>query len=591
MTKLSILEEEISVEYLDSLSLSEYDALFAEIDDKCTLEATERFTSYNRHDVQLIIALNNKLKLLELAVEMAYSSGINYSDVFSPMRVWDAKIYNKLMKKNITIPIPDSKQNKEYPGGYVKAPQLGLHKWVMSFDLASLYPSIIRGWNLGMETLVRKDVPFDFHDVIANDLEPQSAEYCYAANGFLYSNEKQSLYSELMEELYADRKRAKGLMMQKKQEYEDKKDSADDDELKEIKRLQASYDTEQMGKKILLNSFYGILALKHFRFFDVNIAESITLNGQMAIQYIAERTSAFMNKVLKTDGIDYVIAIDTDSQYLNVEGFVKVYMAKHPEATTEDVVSYLDSVGEKLNKFIDGEYLKLKDALNLREHQLLMDREGIFGHEIGTNGSAGFWTAKKRYVLNCYDMEGVRYSEPKLKIMGLETQRSSTPKVFKTELKAMFKEIVSSDNDSLIEKVDTFRRRIDGIGLNDIAFPTGVNNIAKYSLNEYPIKGTPGHVRAAITHNRLVAADPEMNNKYPIIRAGEKALLINLKEPNPTGEKMFAYIDQFPVETGLLEYIDRKAVMDKGFIKPLEAVTESIGWKLEKAQTLDSFFG
>ncbi len=547
------------------------------------------FHEYNRHDVQIILSINEKLRLLELAVEMAYSAGINYSDVFSPMRVWDAKIYNKLMERKITIPIPDSKPNRSYAGGYVKSPQLGLKKWIMSFDLASLYPSIIRGWNLGMETKGRKEQPFDFQDMLDGNVQSPGDDSSYSANGYLYDNDKQSLYSVLMEDLYAERKDAKNEMLALKVELQamdatDVRRSAMETKIKAL-------DTQQMGKKILLNSFYGILALKHFRFFDVDIAESITLNGQMAIRFIAERTSEYLNFILSTEDVDYVIAIDTDSQYIDVEACVDIFMKKNPDATTDDVVGYLDKVGHKLNKFIDAEYSKLQKTLNLKEQQLIMDREGIFGHEVGTGGSAGFWTAKKRYVLQCYDMEGVRYAEPYLKIMGLETQRSNSPKVFKTALKEMFREIVVGTNDSFIDKIDDFRKQINEIDLNDIAFPTSVNNIDKYTENGYPIKGAPGHVRAAITHNRLIMEDPKLRNEFPLITSGEKALLVNLIQPNPTGEKTFAYVNKFPEATGLGEYIDREAILYKGFIKPLEMVVESIGWETEHRQTLDSFFG
>jgi DNA polymerase elongation subunit (family B) len=437
-----------------------------------------------------------------------------------------------------------------------------------------------------------KEEPFDYEDLLNGTIPEVEAGHSYSANGYLYSNEKQSLYSLLMEELYADRKAVKGRGLALQGELQVLKGSGDADP-KVIKKMEGDIkrlDTEQMGKKILLNSFYGILALKHFRFFDVNIAESITLNGQAAIRFIAARTSEFLNKLLKTDDVDYVIAIDTDSQYINVEAFVDIFMKKNPNATTADVVDYLDKVGAKLNKFIDKEYLELQKTLNLKEHMMIMDREGIFGHEIGTTGSAGFWTAKKRYVLNCYDMEGVRYTEPKLKIMGLETQRSSTPKIFKTALKAMFREIVEGDNDSFIKKIADFKKVVHEAELNDLAFPTGVNNIAKYQEGEYPIKGAPGHVRAAITHNRLIGQSEEMSNLYPLIRSGEKVLLVSLMDPNPTGEKAFAYVDKFPVETDLEKYVDRDAILEKGFMKPIKSVSEAIGWDVEKTRSLFDFY-
>ena len=539
----------------------------------------QRYMEYNRVDVEIIVALNNKLRLLELIVEMAYTARINYSDVFSPVRLWDATIYHSLLEEGIVIPINSSGESEEYPGGYVKSPPKGMQKHIMSFDLASLYPSIIRGWNLGMETIAHKSSTYTFEDVVEGNLSSIKGS-SYAANGWNYINDKQSLYSKLMESAYNKRVIVKGEMLDKKRTKQEMvAENASPAAIKQIDDDIARLNTKQMGIKISINSFYGILANKHFRFFDVRIAESITTNGQMAIQYIAKTTSDYINELLKTEDIDYCVYIDTDSIYLNVEGFIDKLKVAKPDA---DPIEYLDKVGKKLNKFIDSSYRDLRERLDLREHMLLMDREGIF--------SRGIWTAKKRYLLLVHDMEGVRYQTPELKIQGLETQRSSTPPVFKTKLKDMYMEILTKDNDYVIKSIDDFRKEIDDIDLNDIASPTGVNGINKYSQDGYPIKGTPGHVRASISYNREVQ-ELGLENKYPLIRDGDKIVTVSLCDPNPLKEKSFAYVDVFPKETGLYKYIDREAMLEKDFLKPLRSVLNIIDWDVEHKSSLNSFFG
>lgn len=541
----------------------------------------QRYMDYNRHDCQIILDLNKKLNLLELTVDLAYYAGVNYSDVFSPVRTWDAIIANKLLLDRVIVPLPKSPPPAEnYGGGFVLDPKLGLQKWVMSFDLASLYPSLIRGFNIGFDTISHKEPEYGFEDVLEGLEFDKSGSH--APNGWVYNNDEQSLYSKLMEDLYLQRKNDKNQML----DFKVKREAITDTASKEYEKLTTDisiYDTKQMGKKILLNSLYGILGSRYFRFFDVRLAESITSAGRMAIQYITHRTSEYINEILKTDGVDYIIAVDTDSQYIDANGFVELYKKANPDATTDQIVNYLDKVGNKLNLFIDEAYLELKDQLNLKEHQLIMDREGIFGK--------GAWTAKKRYFLSCYDMEGVRYATPKLKIMGLETQRSTTPKMFKSSLKEMLELIVSTDNDTLIEEITKIKVLAEGAELDDLASPTGCNNLKKWSdENGYPRKGSPGHIRAAITYNRVIKSDPVLSAKYPLIEEGEKVKVLFLKDPNPLGEKQIAYPAAFPIETGLMKYIDRDRIYDKKFIQPLETILNSIEWETEHKNTLDMFF-
>ena len=538
----------------------------------------QKFVEYNIIDVELVDRLEDKMKLIELALTMAYDAKVNYSDVFSQVRMWDTIIYNYLKKRNIVIP-PKEKTDKDskYAGAYVKEPIPGIYDWVVNFDLNSLYPHLIMGYNISPETLVDERHPSVTVDKILNqeiDLQLYK-QYAVCANGAMYRKDVRGFLPELMEKIYEDRTIYKKKMLAAKQEYEKKK-------TKQLEKEIARCNNIQMARKIQLNSAYGAIGNQYFRYFKLANAEAITLSGQVAIRWIESKMNTYFNKLLKTQDIDYVIASDTDSIYLNMGPLVET-VYKGREKTTESVVSFLDKVAKvELEKHIEGCYQELADYVNAYDQKMQMKRENI--------ADRGIWTAKKRYILNVWDSEGVRYEEPKLKIKGIEAIKSSTPAPCRKMLKESFNILMGGTEHDMISFIDKCRGEFKSLPPEQIAFPRTASDVRKYysSSSIYAPK-TPIQVRGALLFNHYIK-EKKLTNKYSLINNGEKVKFIFLKKPNIIQENVISFIQQFPEELGLDKYIDYELQFEKSFIDPLKSILDVIGWKVEKTVNLDLFF-
>ena len=536
-----------------------------------------KFVEYNIHDVRLVDRLDDKMKLLELAFTMAYDAKVNFEDVYSQVRMWDAIIYNYLEKQKIAIPPKqNSHKDAQYAGAYVKEPIPGMYDWVVSFDLNSLYPHLIMQYNLSPETLLSRrssvnvdmllDKDFDTSDLVGETL---------CANGTHYTTKEQGFLPKLMDKIYQDRTIYKKKMLAAKQQYEKTPTI-------ELKKEISRCNNIQMARKIQLNSAYGAIGNEHFRYYKLEIAEAITLSGQLSIRWIEKKVNEYLNKLLSTKKEDYVIASDTDSIYLNLGPLVnKFFSAKSGDKAA--IVGILDKIcQEKLEPFIECSYQELSDYLAAYDQKMKMKRENI--------AERGIWTAKKRYILNVWDSEGVRYAEPKMKIMGLETARSSTPAYFRDKLYTAFKIIITKTNDDIIEFIDEIKVDTREQNYLDIAFPRGVNGLDKYrNGTDIYAKGTPIHVRGALLYNHYVRRN-KVENKYPVIQEGEKIKFLYLKTPNPIGENVISFFQQLPKEFNLEKYVDYQRQFEKSFFDPLKNVLESIGWQSEKRGNLMSFF-
>ena len=538
----------------------------------------QKFVEYNIKDVELVDRLEDKMKLIELALTMAYDAKANYADVFYQVRMWDTIIYNYLKKKNIVIP-PKEKSDKDekYAGAYVKEPIPGMYDYVVNFDLNSLYPHLIMQYNISPETLVEQRHPSVTVDKILNheiDFEPYK-EYAVCANGAMYRKDVRGFLPELMEKIYKDRTIYKKKMIEAKQQYEK---TPTNTLVKEIARC----NNIQMARKIQLNSAYGAIGNQYFRYFKLANAEAITLSGQVSIRWIEEKLNKYLNKVLKTNDVDYVIASDTDSIYLNMGPLVET-VYKGREKTTESVVSFLDKVAQvELEKYIESCYQELADYVNAYDQKMQMKRENI--------ADRGIWTAKKRYILNVWDSEGVRYEEPKLKMMGIEAVKSSTPAPCRQMIKDGLKLMMSGTEEQVIEFIDKCRSDFRKLPPEQIAFPRTASDVRKYrSHSDIYAKGTPIHIRGALLFNHYIK-EKNLTNKYSLIGNGEKVKFIYLKKPNIIQENIISFIQDFPTELGLDKYIDYELQFEKSFLEPLKSILDAIGWKTEQTTTLESFF-
>ena len=538
----------------------------------------QKFVEYNIIDVELVDRLEDKMKLIELALTMAYDAKVNYNDVFYQVRMWDNIIYNYLKKRNIVIPPKLSEQKDEkYAGAYVKEPKPGKYDWVVSFDLNSLYPHLIMQYNISPETLRDERHPtVSVKDILEKNLTfEMHKDNSVCANGAMYRKDKRGFLPELMEKMYNERVIFKKRMLEAKQEYEK---NPTDNLVKEIARC----NNIQMAKKISLNSAYGAIGNQYFRYYQLANAEAITLSGQVSIRWIENKMNDFLNKILKTEGKDYVIASDTDSIYLHLGPLVDV-IYKDKEKDSESIVSFIDTICEKtLEPFIDQSYKELAEYVNAYDQKMFMKRENI--------ADRGIWTAKKRYILNVWNSEGVQYHEPKLKMMGIEAVKSSTPAPCREMIKDALKLMMNGTEDDVIKFIENSRKEFRRLPPEEIAFPRSVSDVNKYkSSNMIYIKGTPIHVRGALLFNYYIKKH-NLTNKYSLIGNGEKIKFCYLKKPNKLHENVISFIQDFPKELGIDKYVDHDLQFDKSFLEPLRIILDSIGWKVERTANLESFF-
>ena len=536
----------------------------------------QKFIEYNIVDVELVDRMEDKMKLIELALTMAYDAKANFTDVFYQVRMWDAIIYNYLKKRNIVIPQKkSSSKDEKYEGAYVKEPKPGSYDWVVSFDLNSLYPHLIMQYNISPETLQDTPHPSCSVEKILSGTFIADAKYATAANGAMYRKDVRGFLPELMEKIYQDRTIYKKKMLAAKQEYEKTKNK---ELIKEIARC----NNIQMARKIQLNSAYGAIGNQYFRYYKLENAEAITLSGQASIRWIENKMNQYLNKVLKTDGEDYVIAADTDSIYLNLGPLVERVFAGR-EKTTESVVSFLDKICQvELEKYIESSYQELADYVNAYDQKMQMKRENI--------AERGIWTAKKRYILNVWDSEGVRYETPKLKVMGIEAIKSSTPAPCRKMMKESFKIMMNGSQNDIIDFVSRCRNEFRSLKPEEVSFPRSVSDVEKYkSSNSIYQKATPIHVRGALLFNHYIK-QKKLTHKYSLIQNGEKIKFCYLKKPNPIHENVLTFIQDWPKELELGKYVDYDLQFDKAFLEPLKTILDAIGWSAEKTVNLESFF-
>ena len=536
----------------------------------------QKFIEYNIHDVRLVDQLDDKMKLLDLAFTMAYDAKVNYEDVFSQVRMWDNYIYCELNKRKIAIPPKrEATKDAKYAGAYVKEPKAGRYDWVVNFDLNSLYPHLIMQYNISPETLRETRHSSASVEGILNKKVEIDGEYAVCANGAQYRKDVHGFLPLMMQKMYDSRVIFKKRMIKAKQQYEK---TPTVELMKEIARC----NNIQMAKKISLNSAYGAIGNEHFRYYRLANAEAITLSGQVSIRWIENKMNAYLNKLLSTDKVDYVIASDTDSIYLNLGPVVDKFFGDKSNDKVR-IVELLDKIcKDRLEPFIDASYEELATYVAAYDQKMIMKRENI--------ADRGIWTAKKRYILNVWDSEGVRYKEPKMKIMGLETARSSTPQYFRDKLYAAFKIIIGKTNDELISFVNGVRAETREQGQEAVAFPRGVNNLEKYKhRTDIYSKGTPIHVRGALLYNNFVKKN-NLQHKYPFIQEGEKIKFIYLKTPNPIHENCVSFFSTIPPEMNLDKYVDYQLQFEKSFLEPLKNVLNCVGWTHEKKVTLTRFF-
>ena len=539
----------------------------------------QSFIDYNIKDVEIVDQLEDKLKLIELVLTMAYEAKVNYTDVFSQVRMWDMLIYNYLKKDNVMIPPKvDNIKDDKYEGAYVKDPITGMHNWIVSFDINSLYPHLIMQYNISPEKIIGVEPSGISVDKLLDHATPlthlKAEGACITPNGAKFKIDSPGFLPRLMESMYNDRVKFKTLAFQAKQEYQKTKDPAT---AKEISRCH----NIQWAKKIALNSAYGAIGNQYFRYYDIRQATAITSAGQFVIRFIQKNVNEYMNKILKsTSEVDYIVASDTDSIYLCLDKLVE---ATCKDKSKADTLKFLNKVVEsRIEPFIDKCFEELAEYTNAISQKMVMKREVI--------ADKGIWTAKKRYMLNVLDEEGITFEEPKLKIMGIEAVKSSTPEVCRGKIREAIKLIMTKDEDTLQKFIADFKNEFYQMTAEQISFPRSCNNLKKYMHGSHIfIKGTPIHVKGALIYNHQLKQF-KLHRKYPIIQEGDKLKFLKLKEANPFKFDVISYVSKLPSEFKLQEYIDYDIMFQKTFVDPMSFILNSIGWSTEKTASLEDFF-
>lgn len=567
--------ENYKLDYIAAVELDEQKLDYSEYSNLDDLyeKNPQLYYEYNIHDVDLIFKLEDKLKLIELVYALAYDAKVNYNDTLASVKPWDILIHNYLLDQNIVVPNGNRAFDAPLVGGYVKAPQIGLHKWVVSFDLDSLYPHLIMQYNISPEKFMGRESVFPTIEELLEGNFKAPRDYSYAANGCYYDKREMGFLGQIMDKMYSARKAYKNQMLDYKAQKERTKDAR-------LTKIIAKLDNLQHAMKIFLNSAYGALGNKYFRWYDINHAEAITMSGQLSIKWIAKKVNVYLNTLLKTTNVDYVIASDTDSMYITLDRLVQMMLPN--ETDNVKITRILDKFcEEKLQAKINSFYEELAVMMNAHAQKMRMKREAI--------ANKGIWIAKKRYILNVYNNEGVEYTEPDLKMSGIQAIQSSTPAVCRDALKAGIKLIMNAEEEDVQKFIVDFKEEFKTKTFAELAFPRGITDIDKWATKGDFKSGTPIHVKGALLFNRLLEKN-NPGNKYEAIGNADKIRFCYLKKPNPYFSNVIACPDDLPKEFDVEKYIDYDTQFQKAFVDPLESILSAIGWEVEKKSTLDAFF-
>jgi len=544
-------------------------------------EDYQKYIDYNIEDVNLVKQIDDQESYIDIALSMSYRGGVNVSDVMGTVAIWDSIIYRELFKQKVAIPPRVIKDATEFDGAYVKEVEPGMYDNVVSFDLASLYPNIIVQWNISPETIIgRKAMTVGSRQIITPRLHVQEEPFthelnaCIAGDGMQFSTEKQGFLPKIVSEYYDNRKKYKSLMKKLKNDAK-----ANNDNSYETQKKIASASNNEQSIKLLMNSLYGACGNKWFRYFDLRIAEAITKTGQMVILWGEKTVNDFMNKALKNENnTDHVIAIDTDSLYVDFDPLVKAY--KKPD---EDTIDFLCKMADgPFGKALEEGYDKLFKRTRCMESRMVMDREVV--------ASRAVWTAAKNYAISVWDNEGFRYDEPNFKIMGLAGKKAIASQSVRDAIMEIYRLALYKDEAAVQEYISQVKESFFNFAPQDIAAPRGVNGIMKYTdRNTVWKKGTQAHIRAAIVYNKYLT-DLKLTNKYSLLGDGEKMKILYLTMPNKLQSDVVGFIDQIPEEFGINDKIDYDTAFEKTFLSPVKIYLNAIGWELESKPSLDDFW-
>lgn len=528
----------------------------------------KKFVEYNIIDCELVEALNDKLNILEMIYGVAYLAKINFQDCFSPIRTWESFIYNYLLKDKVAIPINTKRNTREtFAGGHVKETLKGNYNWVVTFDLTSMYPHNIMLNNISPETITGESLTVNVGDLVNKRFdtsELKARDYTMTGNGQLFRRDIKGVFPIMMKDLFNVRKNANGEMKALKKCGGDKE-------------LISQLNVKQGAIKVLLNCLFGACGNPYFRYYDLRMAEGITLTGQVVIQWMERKMNEKLNKILNMKDVDYVIASDTDSLMINFGPLVEMSCEGKSK---EEIIAFLEKIGNGVfSEYIADSLNELAEYLNAVEPSLHMKLENICDR--------GIFVGSKNYILNVHSSEGVKYEKPETKVVGIALVKSSVPAIMRQSLRASLPILLYQTEKDIQRYVKDVRDKFMGESVENIAFPRGVNDIDKWqSSTELYISKTPIHVRAAIMHNYLID-ELGLKNKYPYIKNGEKMKFVYLKIPNTIRENVVGFLNELPPEFNLHRYVDYDTQFKTAFFSNLEAMCKPLGWNLIDRPKMD----
>ena len=585
----------------------------------------QKCVEYNIIDVDLIVQMNRKKKFFELTFVLAYMTKSNFKDTLKTVVPWSALSFSMLYDQGIMPKIKGVYQgNTDFGGGFVREVKQGRYKWLVSFDLNSLYPHLIQMYNLGPETIIEPDdLPKEIRDLInftMDDLVNKRVDLsvlkkyniCMTPNRQFFRRDKMSMYSAKTRELYDMRKKVKKEMLGKEQQLTDLEVKAALEtvnailnEMMETLGTEISFmDVYQHSLKILMNSLFGALGNKYMRdFFDIRIAEGITTGGKLSILWITRKLDEYFNRIMGTgeavhkihhtfkpaetrlevvSGHNFAFYQDTDSCYLDLTLFVNKFFTPEQQINEkEKIINFLDTICKnKIEPYVDDCYKELADYVNA-EHRMFMKRE-VIAMDCIVAGA-------KKYTMLVADSEGVRfYPKLKHKIVGLDSVRASFPRFCREWMKEAYKIAMVGTEEEFHEFVKSKKKEFYNTSIDKISSVTSVNNIAKYSDKDTMyIKGSPSQVKASIWHNKLVE---KFNLNVPMINSGDKIRTVGLITPNPYNITKIAFKGTLPTEFGLHPFINYDSNWEKNFISPMNNLIRIIGWTTEQQASLMSWF-
>ena len=553
----------------------------------------EKFIEYNLVDVELVVDLDKKLQFIDLARAICHTGHVFYEDFLFSSKWLEGAILTFLRRSGRVAPNKPWRKKRnadgsdgegKFTGAYVKEPKPGLYKWVYDLDLTSLYPSIIMSINISPETKIGKLKNYvaedhmrgkiDTYSILddeGNEFPPlpkdkflkfiEKNRYSVAANGVLYRTDKVGVIPEILSVWFDKRVEYKDLMKKYGKEGNDAQ--------------YKFYGKRQLVQKIMLNSLYGVLGLPSFRFYDVDNAEATTITGQTVIKTTELIANQYYSKVIGKED-DYNVYTDTDSVFYLAAPLVKARNPELNEESDEEMIPAIISAAKEVEGHINKVYDTMsKKLFNIDTHKFDIKQETI--------AKGGFWVSKKRYaqwIINDNEVDC-----DKLDVKGLDVKRSSFPTYFKEVMKTVLLDILRSvDKKEIDTKILDYKKDMEERPFIDIAKNSAVKGMSKYTtktqvLGEF-VKGSPAHVKAAITYNQLLAFY-KVPYKYEPMKDGDKIKWVYLKT-NPLGldtTGLKGHNDPPQILKLVEQYIDYDRIWEKELENKLDDFYKAMNWE------------